>query len=145
MAKRTQTTRVVLGISSFIIQILLTILFYVIVVMLIMKYSGMAFDFAYEVFGNVQYSNQGELGEQKDVVVTINKGESTMSVASKLELNRVIPNKYSFYLRAKIFQKNIKTGRYVVNTGMNYDQILDTITDYDNNVDKDKEETTDKK
>ncbi|WP_167958418.1 endolytic transglycosylase MltG [Anaerosporobacter faecicola] len=137
MASRSQTTKLILGISSFVVHILLNILFYVIVVMLITKYSGVAYDFAYEVFGEVALADADD--DVKEVTITINKGESTMSVASKLELNRVINNKYAFYLRAKLFQSNIKTGRYKVNAAMSYEEILTVISDYDNNLDKDKD------
>lgn len=149
MESRSQTSKLILGISSFVIHVLLNILFYVIVVMLITKYSGMAFDFAYEVFGEVAAAEAGET--VKDVTITIKKGESTMSIASKLEMNRVIDNKYSFYLRAKLFQSNIKTGRYVVNASMSYGEILDVISDYKNNLDEEDDEkdksssSTDKK
>lgn len=149
MASRSQTSKLVLRISSFVIQVLLNILFYVIVVMLIAKFSGVAYDFAYQVFGEVAAAEAGET--VKDVTITIKKGESTMSIASKLEMNRVIENKYSFYLRAKLFQANIKTGKYMVNASMSYGEILDQITNYDNNLDKDEDEqdktssSTDKK
>ena len=149
MQSRSQTTKLILGISSFVIHVLLNILFYVIVVMLITKYSGVAFDFAYEVFGEVAAAEAGET--VKDVTITINKGESTMSIASKLEMNRVIDYRYSFYLRAKLFQSNIKTGKYMVNASMTYGEILDVITNYKNSLDKDEGEeeksssSTDKK
>ncbi|WP_310604128.1 endolytic transglycosylase MltG [Anaerosporobacter sp.] len=135
MASRSQASRIILGISSFVIHVLLNILFYVIVVMLITKYSGVAYDFAYQVFGEVSYVEAGE--HVKDVTITIQKGESTMSVARKLVMNRVIENEYSFYLRAKLFQSNIKTGKYKVNASMTYGEILDVISNYDNNLDKD--------
>ena len=138
MESRSQTSKLILGISSFIIHVLLNILFYVIVVMLIAKYSGVAYDFAYEVFGEVAAAEAGET--VKDVTITINKGESTMSIASKLEMNRVIDNKYSFYLRAKLFQSNIKTGKYVVNASMTYGEILDVISNYKNSLDNDEGE-----
>lgn len=138
MESRSQTSKLILGISSFVIHVLLNILFYVIVVMLIAKYSGVAYDFAYEVFGEVAAAEAGET--VKDVTITINKGESTMSIASKLEMNRVIDNKYSFYLRAKLFQSNIKTGKYVVNASMTYGEILDVISNYKNSLDNDEGE-----
>lgn len=138
MESRSQTSKLILGISSFVIHVLLNILFYVIVVMLITKYSGVAFDFAYEVFGEVAAAEAGE--KVKDVTITIKKGESTMSIASKLEMNRVIDNKYSFYLRAKLFQSNIKTGKYIVNASMTYGEILDVISNYKNSLDKDEDE-----
>ena len=51
-----------------------------------------------------------------------------MSVASKLELYKIIENKYSFYVRAKLTDENILPGVYVVRSDMNYDMIFDVIT-----------------
>lgn len=134
MATKSQVSKMILGITSFVLHVLLNIVFYIIVVMLITKYSGVAYDFAYELFGNVTMASEDE---GKDVVIKIKDGESSMSVASKLELNRVIVDKYSFYLKAKLLKKNIQQGTYTVNTSMNYDEILDIITNYDNNQNKD--------
>ncbi|HEX3023292.1 MAG TPA: endolytic transglycosylase MltG [Lachnospiraceae bacterium] len=138
MATKSQVSKMILGITSFVLHVLLNIVFYIIVVMLITKYSGVAYDFAYELFGNVTMASEDE---GKDVVIKIKDGESSMSVASKLELNRVIVNKYSFYLKAKLLKKNIQQGTYTVNTSMNYDEILDIITNYDNNQNKDDEKS----
>ena len=55
-----------------------------------------------------------------------------MDIASKLELNRVIVDKYSFYLKTKLQNKVIMPGTYRVNSSMTYDEILDIITDYSN-------------
>lgn len=144
MSSKSQTSKLVLGIFSFLIHILLNVLFYVIVIMLITKYSGVAYDFAYQVFGDAKPVLTDE-EDVKSVTITIQRHESTMSVARKLELNRVIENKYSFYLRAKLYQENIKTGKYLVDTSMSYSEILGVITDYNNNLDKEKDAVENKK
>jgi len=65
-----------------------------------------------------------------------------MEVARKLELYRVITNKYSFYLKTKLQSEVIMPGKYEVNSSMTYDDILDVITDYSKSlVQTDKAET----
>jgi UPF0755 protein len=51
-----------------------------------------------------------------------------MNVASKLEVNKVIVNKYSFYVKAKLKKYVIMPGIYTVNTSMTYDEIFSIIT-----------------
>ena len=59
-----------------------------------------------------------------------------MNVATKLETNKLIPDKYSFFLKVQIGnlgsgkkKYEIKGGTYELNTSMNYDEILSMITD----------------
>ncbi len=66
----------------------------------------------------------------RTIPIRINKGESSMDIASKLEQNRVIVDKYSFYFKVKLQNKVIMPGTYKVNSSMTYDEILDIITDY---------------
>lgn len=89
----------------------------------IMKASHYAYDFAYQVFGSVSLTkNSGYM-----VDVTINKGESTMEIAQKLASKKLIANKYSFYLRAKLTKQNILPGTYKISSDMDYDQIFKII------------------
>ena len=60
--------------------------------------------------------------------MTIGKGESTMEVAKILDTKKLIKNKYSFYLRAKLTKQNILPGTYKVSSDMDYDQIFKVIT-----------------
>ena len=60
--------------------------------------------------------------------VTIGKGESTMEVANMLDAKKIIVNKYSFYLRAKLTKQNILPGTYKVSSDMDYDRIFKVIT-----------------
>ena len=50
-----------------------------------------------------------------------------MRVAAKLEQNRIIVNRFSFFLRAKLMKKNILPGTYNVNASMDYDEIYAVI------------------
>ncbi len=124
MAARSTSSRVALKVISTILKILLNILFYSIVIVLLVKISGVAHDFGYQVFGKVTASE----APGHDTTIEIDKGESTMNIASKLELNGVIVNKYSFFLKAKLKKYNLMPGTYNLNTSMTYDEIFDILT-----------------
>ena len=119
-----RTGRIVLNIFGVVIHIFLNIIFYMVIVYLVIKASHYAYDFAYQVFGSVSATkNSGYTAE-----VTIGKGESTMEVANMLDAKKIIVNKYSFYLRAKLTKQNILPGTYKVSSDMDYDQIFKVIT-----------------
>ncbi|MDF2588260.1 MAG: hypothetical protein K0S41_2101 [Anaerocolumna sp.] len=124
MTSKPTTAQLVLKVTSFILRLLLNTFFYVIVIILITRVSKLTFDFCYEIFGQVTLQE----APGRDVEIQIKKGESTMNVASKLETNRVIGNKYSFYVKAKLMKHTIMPGTYTVNTSMTYDEIFTIIT-----------------
>lgn len=124
MAVRSTSSRVALKVISTILKILLNILFYSIVIILLVKISGMAHDFGYQVFGKVTASE----APGHDTTIEIKKGESTMNIAGKLEVNGVIVNKYSFFLKAKLRNYNLMPGTYKLNTSMTYDEIFNILT-----------------
>ena len=115
-----------IGLAS--LRFLFNVFFYVVVVMAVVSLSKSAYDFSYQVFGEcVRDEAPG-----RNVGIEIAKGESTMHIASKLEFNKVIVDKNSFYVKAKLEKANILPGTYVVNSSMSYDEILDIITDLSN-------------
>ncbi|HWT26472.1 MAG TPA: hypothetical protein VN131_00900 [Mobilitalea sp.] len=112
----------------------MNIVFYVLVVILVITCSKAAFEFTYELYGpRTVDSKPGH-----EIIFQINQGESTMDVASKLEIDRAIVNKYSFYFKTKLQDKVILAGTYKINSSMTYDEILNTITDYNNSIVQDK-------
>ena len=123
MAKKSAATKVVLDITSMVLHLLLNIVFFIVVVMLVVKFSQIAYDFSYQVFGSVRASEENG----REYELTISEGESTMRVAAKLEQNRIIVNRFSFFLRAKLMKKNILPGTYNVNASMDYDEIYAVI------------------
>ncbi len=124
MAAGRRTGRIVLSIFGVVIHIFLNIIFYMVIVYMVIKASNYAYDFAYQVFGSVSVTqNSGYTAK-----VTIGKGESTMEVAKILDAKKLIKNKYSFYLRAKLTKQNILPGTYKVSSDMDYDQIFKVIT-----------------
>lgn len=128
MASSSTSFKITLKISSFILRLLLNVIFYILVTVLIIYGSRTAYNFTYRLYGPVSLDPK----PGRTVPIQINKGESTMDIASKLELNRVIIDKYSFYLKAKLQKEVIMPGTYRVNSSMTYDEILDIITDYSN-------------
>lgn len=124
MALRSTNAKLVLRISSFLFRMLLNIAFYLAVIMLITKVSTETYKFCYQIFGQVTASE----APGRNVEIQIKKGESTMNVASKLQLNKIIVNKYSFYVKAKLLKHTIMPGTYTVNTSMTYDEIFAIIT-----------------
>lgn len=141
MGATTTRTKVFLRILKSVLQLFLNILFYVLVVFAIMKLSTAAFEFSYQVFGNVIV----EEAPGTDVEIKIQEGESSSSIARKLAVQKLVVNQYSFYLRAKLTtgsDKPILPGKYTLNTSMNYDDILSIITDKDAGKAKEDTETT---
>lgn len=123
--QKSMASKVILKISTTVLNVCLNIMFYVIVVMLIVRVCQYAYDFSYQVFGSMP--KDAEPGY--NVEIQILKGESTMNIANKLETHKVIINKYSFYIKTKLKDYNIMPGTFVLSTSMDYDEILAVITD----------------
>ena len=110
-----------------IIQIILNVLFYVVAIIVVMRFSTAAYELSYQIFGNATVQDAPGM----DKTVTINQGDSTVKIASMLEEEGIIVNKYSFIIRAKISISDrhpIIPGAYVLNTSMPYETILEIIT-----------------
>lgn len=135
MATKSTSVKATLKITSFIIRLLMNIMFYVLVAFLIVNVSKQAFQFTYEIYGPVTVENK----PGRDILIQIKKGESTMDVASKLEVNRAIVNKYSFYIKTKIDDVVIMPGTYEINSSMTYNDILEVITDHSKSLIQDQD------
>lgn len=128
LTDNTGQAKTVLGAIKALLGILLSVIFYMLVVIAISKMCSSTFDFMYQIFGEVSVQE----APGTDVEFTINEGESTMSVASRMEYGKLVVNKYSFYIRVKLdtMDSGIMPGTYELNTSMSYGEILDKITDY---------------
>ncbi len=124
MTSKPTNAKLTLRIANFIFRLLINTAFYLIVVFLIVSASKKTYDFCYQIFGQETV----DVAPGTNVEIQIKKGESTMNVASKLQLNRIIKNKYSFYIKAKLLKHTIMPGTYTLNTSMTYDEIFDIIT-----------------
>lgn len=127
-------TKLVLRIANGVIRFFLNVLFYVLVIMFVVNFSKFAYNFSYQIFGEVTIDSE----PGRDVAIQIKKGESTKNIASKLEINKVIVNKTSFYVKAKLEKAVIMPGTYEVNSSMTYEEILSVITDLKKSTTKEK-------
>ncbi len=121
--------RAVLSGVKVIFSIILSLIFYGLIIYAVSRLCVGMYDFGYQIFGNVTASE----APGTDVDFTVNEGEGTMSIASRLEYNKLIVNKYSFYIRAQITAQGsdgavVIPGTYELNTSMNYEEILSIIT-----------------
>ncbi len=130
MAQKESATKIVMDILGFILHLLLNIVFYAIVIFAVYKVGITAKDFCFQVFGDTTMDAEPGI----NVEIDIKKGASTMEVATALEMNRVIPNRYSFYLKVQLMNYKILAGKYVLNTSMTYDEILEQITNAANAI-----------
>lgn len=135
MGSSSTSLRITLKISSLIFRLLLNLTFIILIVLFVVNGSKKAFNFTYQLYGPVTVDQE----PGRDIPIRINKGESSMDIAGKLELNRVIVDKYSFYFKVKLQNKVIIPGTYIINSSMTYDEILDIITDYSKSVIQDEE------
>lgn len=127
---RSTSTSLILKITNAILRVCLNIIFYAAVIWVIITASRYVYSFSYQMFGSVPAAEE----PGKDIDFQIASGESTMDIANKLEFNGLILNKYSFYLKTKLKDYNIYPGTYILNTSMDYDDILTEITDQKNSI-----------
>lgn len=129
MSQNAMSTKSILSFVKVFMGILLSVIFYILVIVGISKLCDEVYDFSYQVFGNVRA--QEAPGFDVDFIVADN--EPTMQIAERLEHSKLIVNKYSFYIRAQLTASgrggsSIQPGQYVLNTSMTYEDILNTIT-----------------
>lgn len=83
------------------------------------------YDLCYEIYGPVVV----EKAPGTDIHFSVKKNESAYKVAKNLYKEGVIVNSYSFYARTMLMDRNeLKPGDYVLNTSMDYEEILDMLT-----------------
>ncbi len=138
MADKSTSLRITLRVSSFILRMLLNITFYILAVIAVIYVSKQAYNFTYQLYGPVTVDE----APGRPIRIQIKQGDSTMDVATKLELNRAIVNKYSFLVKTKLQNLNIMAGSYEINSSMTYDEILDIITDYSKSYIQDEDADT---
>lgn len=133
MASKAAKNKTIANITSAMTIITLNIVLYMFVILVGVKFSTSAYQFAYQLFGNVTVAE----APGTDVMITIRSGESTKEIAKVLESKRIIEDKTSFYVRAKLLASNqnpILPGIYKLNTSMTYKEIINTITDPEQNL-----------
>jgi len=126
MATKSTKSKLIMRITSLTLHLLINMAFYVLVIVLIVNVSKKAYAFSYQLYGQVAEDKK----PGRENIFQIKKGEATMDIASKLKLNKLIVDKYSFYFKAKLKNYTIMPGTYILNSSMTYDDIFDIITDY---------------
>lgn len=139
MANKSTTVKLTLKITSFVLRLLLNIIFYTLVVIVIINASKMAFKFAYQLYGP---DTVDAPGSGRRIILQIKKGDSSMDVAKKLQNVRAIKNEYSFYLKTKLQNYVIMPGTYELRSDMTYKEILAVITDYSASIVKEDDSGT---
>ncbi len=125
MASKPNTkSNMILKAAKSVLHLLINLLFYLMIIYLVTNAGKWLYNTSYQIFGNQGVTE----GEGIEVYVKVDKGESTMNVARKLEQNKVIDNPYSFYIHAKLKEYPIMPGTFTLNTSMNYDEIFAVLT-----------------
>ena len=130
MAKQSQQTKAALDILGYLLGLLLNLVFYAVVALAIYFVATRVYEFSYQVVGD----RVCEAAPGRDVEIHIEEGESTMDIAEKLYMNKIVVNKYTFYLKVQLFEYKIMQGTFELNTSMTYDEILEVITDLSNAI-----------
>ena len=113
--------KIALIVSKGAIQLLITILFYFLVVFALYHLGIKTYEYAYQVTGNVTVDEAP--GVEK--TITVEKGEATMDLAKDLYDHGLVVNAQTFYIRCKLNRKTpILPGTYQISSCMTYDDIL---------------------
>lgn len=106
---------------------ILEILLVFLVIVGIISCCQRSYRFCYEVFGSVPAAE--EPGQNKDFQV--NEEDTMFRVAARLKEENLIVGRYSFYVRATLMdqsQLQLRPGNYVLNTSMDYEEIINELT-----------------
>lgn len=119
--KKEVAGRVALGMTKGVLHIVVTVLFYILVIIALFQLGKLTYKYAYQVTGSVTVDEE----PGKEETITIESGEGTMDLAKELFQKGLIVNQYTFYIRAKLNRKTpILPGTYTISSAMTYDDIL---------------------
>lgn len=106
-----------------------TIVLFLVIFMIIHSCRA-CYSLCYEIYGPVVV----EKSPGTDKKFSVAESDTMYKVAGNLYEEGLIVNKYSFYIRTKLMDKDeikLKSGEYMLNTSMNYEEILDLLTQSD--------------
>ena len=112
------------------ILVLVEILIVILFTFMIFHMCRICYDLCYEIYGPVVV----EEAPGTDREFEVNNNESMYKVSERLYKDGLIVNRYSFYIRTKLMDKDevkLKPGIYTLNTSMDYEEILDMLTKSD--------------
>ncbi len=84
------------------------------------------YNFCYSIFGPVV----AEEAPGQDKIFEVRDGDDMSDVAKKLNEAGIIKNRFAFYIKTQLMDKDkvvLKVGKYILNTSMDYDTIIDCI------------------
>ncbi len=84
--------------------------------------------FCYDIFGPVVL----EAAPGSDRSFTVDEGDNMADVAKRLEDENIIANGRAFYIRTRFMDSEktaLKPGNYTLNTSMDYEDIINELTD----------------
>ena len=98
------------------------IVFVIIVIMMIMKYSKLAYDYGYHIFNQTPVSS----GTGRTVTFTVKQGDSAADIAENLSSVGLITDKTLFRLQERFseYRGKEKPGTYELSTAMTPDEML---------------------
>ena len=112
------------------ILLLVNVLVSVLIIFMMFHACKMCYGICYEIYGPVVV----EKAPGTDIRFSISKDESMHKVAKELYDGGLIVNRYSFYIRTMLIDRDemkLKPGDYILNTSMDYEEILDMLTKSD--------------
>lgn len=127
MQERGKGNKVIFRLAYNVVVLVVEILLVLLVAFGIIKCCQSSYHFCYEVFGSV--SLEEEPGQNKDFQVR--KSDDMYRVAKRLRKEKLIKNPYSFYARTMMMDQSqikLRPGSYVLNTSMDYEEIINELT-----------------
>lgn len=109
-------------ISMKIIQISLKVIVAAILVMVLYKGTTTAYSYGYAIFNDVPMEEK----PGTEVSITIDKNTSAREIGKLLESQGLVDNGFVFYIQTRLVEKGkeIKPGRYELNTSMTAEQMI---------------------
>lgn len=127
MQERGKSNKVIFRLAYNVVVLVAEILLVLLVVFGVVRCCQGSYHFCYEVFGSV--SMEKEPGQNKDFQVK--ETDDMFRVAKRLQKEKLIKNPYSFYARTLMMDQseiNLRPGSYVLNTSMDYEEIVNELT-----------------
>lgn len=119
--------RMTLNSLRYLLSICVNVLIIILIMYAIWQLCEGGYYFCYEIFGSVAVEDTP--GSDREFVV---EPDDTMyEIAERLEEDGLIVNRYSFYIRSQLMDSEdttLQSGSYVLNTSMDYEEIIDQLT-----------------
>ena len=110
-------------VSNILVRVIFHVFAYVAIVAVVIVLANKAYDFTYQIYGDVTVSEKSTVTKEID----IKQGMSNLAIASTLENEGLIVNKYSFFIRLKLCGKPAQVQKCKISNNMTYEQIIDEI------------------